>query len=115
MVPPLALLNTTILTRDGWHDMYTISLVEARSLFNSYQDNFISAIGHESTVQMLNTLLNTNTIKMNRIAFRQEYGQKALCFKLNGRPEEGKILALDELVAIGYEFKVIECMEPEQI
>ena len=40
--------------------------------------------------------------------FKQEKGQKALCFKLNGRPQEGKILTLEELKEIGYEFKLLE-------
>jgi hypothetical protein len=44
---------------------------------------------------------------MNRIEYKQELGDIALCFKLKGRPEEGKILTVEEIESIGYEFKVM--------
>lgn len=68
-------------------------------LFNNYSDNFISAIGNDSTAEILNTILGTTAIKTNHIEFKQQHGQTALCFKLKGRPHE-------------YEFKVMECNQP---
>lgn len=112
MISPLALLNTTIATSDGWYDVYTVTKEYAIMLFNSYSDNFISAIGHDSTAEILNTILGTTAIKTNRIEFKQQHGQTALCFKLKGRPLEGKILSVDEIEQIGYEFKLMECNEP---
>ena len=45
---------------------------------------------------------------MKRIMYTQEVGDIALCFKLKGRPEEGKILTAEEIETIGYEFKTME-------
>ena len=106
----LAILNTTILTCDGMFELKTISLEEARELVASYGEDIISAIGHQSTADIMTKLLNTD-IKVNRIMFKQEPGQQALCFKLNGRPEEGKILSEDEIEQIGYEFKLLKLYE----
>lgn len=54
----------------------------------------------------MTTLLNINVID-DRIEFAQETGQKALVFKLNGRPEEGKILTTQEIEQIGYKFQLL--------
>lgn len=99
---PIAILNTTILTADGDFSLKTISLKEAKKLIKGKE--ILSAVGHESTSQILTNLLKVD-VPVNRIQFKQESGQKALCFKLLGRPEEGKILTLKE---IGYEFKILE-------
>lgn len=105
---PLALLNTTILTNNGSYSLKPISTCTAQRIFNANKDNFISAIGHDSTTEILNKLLETDLIETNRIQFRQEIGQTCICFKLKGRPEEGKILSLDEIYQIGFEFKLLE-------
>lgn len=102
---PIAILNTTILTADGDFSLKTISLKEAKKLIKGKE--ILSAVGHESTSQILTNLLKVD-IPVNRIQFKQESGQKALCFKLLGRPEEGKILTLKEIEEIGYEFKILE-------
>jgi len=115
MKHPLALLNTTIVTSEGWYDVYKITTQEAIELFKQNYTNFISAIGHDSTASIMNTILGTDLIKVNRIEFKQNYGQTALCFKLKGRPAEGKILSLDEIEQIGYEFIVMECCEPNNV
>ena len=105
----LGLLNTTIATTDGTYVIKTISLEEAIALV---QDNEIdSAIGHESTAQIMTILLGV-AIPVNRQPFEQQEGQKALVFKLNGRPPEGKILSLQEIEAIGFTWKVMERVAP---
>ena len=102
---PIAILNTTILTADGDFTLQTISLEEAQELI---QDNdILSAVGHESTAQILTELLETS-VPVNRIQFEQQRGQKALCFKLKGSPQEGAILSKEEIEKIGYEFKLLE-------
>ena len=98
----VALLNTSIATSDGSYDLETISLEEARALVAD--GGFISAIGHESTAQVMTTLLGVE-VPVNRIQFAQEAGQMALVFKLNGRAPEGKILTADEIEEMGYSFK----------
>lgn len=100
----LAVLNTSILTTEGTFTLKDITLEEARNLVT--ENEILSAVGHQSTADILTTLLETE-IPMNRIQFAQETGQKALVFKLNGRPEEGKILTAEEIEAIGYKFQLL--------
>lgn len=105
----IALLNTTICTGGaGNYRLSSITLDDAKALINEgvQQDNgdcITSYIGHESTAQIMGTLLEV-PVAMNRAQFRHDAGTVALCFKLNGRPEEGKILTADEIEAIGYEW-----------
>ena len=65
-----------------------------------------SAVGHESTAEIMTTLLGTE-IPVNRQMFVQQPGQQALVFKLNGRPEEGKILSAEDIKAIGFKFQLL--------
>ena len=102
----LAILNTSIITSEGVFSLRDISLEEARKLAIDNRDNLLSAVGHQSTAEILTTLLGVE-IKMNRINFVQEQHQEALVFKLLGRPEEGKILTLSEIEGIGYKFQVL--------
>ena len=99
---PVVILNTTILTNDGEFTLTTITLEEAKELIKGKE--ILSAVGHESTSQ----ILLEREIPLNRIQFKQETGQKAICFKLLGRPEEGKILSLEDIKKIGYELKLLE-------
>lgn len=57
-------------------------------------------------VVFMTTLLDVE-IPMNRRLFAQQLGQQALVFKLNGRPEEGKILSVEEIEQIGYKFQLL--------
>lgn len=102
---PIAILNTTILTADGDFTLQPISLDEAKQLIKDRE--ILSAVGHESTAQILTELLEVY-VPLNRIQFKQQSGQKALCFKLNGRPQEGSILSAEEIEKIGYEFKLLQ-------
>lgn len=101
---PLAILNTSILTAAGSYTLQDITVEEAHELveFNELD----SAIGHASTAQVITTLLGVD-IPVNRQVFTQQPGQKALVFKINGRPEEGKILTAEEIEAIGYKFQLL--------
>lgn len=94
------LLNTSILTQFGRYDYKEISLKEAQKMILG---GFNSAVGHQSTCDVLNRLLRAN-VPMNRVFYKQEVGDIALVFKLNGRPPEGKILTVSEIEAIGYSF-----------
>ena len=81
------------------------TLEEAKELIKDKE--ILSAVGHESTSQILTKLLERE-IPLNRIQLKQETKQKAICFKLLGRPEEGKILSLEDIEKIGYELKLLE-------
>ena len=100
----LALLNTSIITSVGTFEIHDITLEEAKEIIN--KNEFQSYIGHESTAQILTSLLEKEVI-MDRTPFEQQIGQQALVFKLNGRPEEGKILTAEEIHQIGFKFQLL--------
>jgi hypothetical protein len=101
----LAILNTSIITNDeGEYSIKLISLEKARQLVQ--ENETLSAVGHQSTADILTKLLGIPVL-MNRIMFQQEVGQAAIVFKLNGRPEEGKILSREEIEKIGYKFQLL--------
>lgn len=106
----LVLLNTSIITTDGEFTYKTISYDEAFKYFLHYSEmnytEIVSAIGHESTAEILSTLLKTK-IEVNRFRFSQTTEDICLVFKLNGRPPEGKILTKDEIENIGYTFGIL--------
>lgn len=102
----LALLNTSILTTAGTYSLTDISLEEARELVTDNIGNLDSAIGHQSTAEIMTMLLGVE-IAVNRQMFSQEVGQRALVFKLNGRPQEGRVLQAEEIEEIGYKFQVL--------
>lgn len=106
----LALLNTSILTTAGAYRLIDITLDDARRIVSDHAGNLDSAIGHQSTAEIMTTLLGTE-IPVNRQMFTQEVGQAALVFKLNGRPPEGKILTVEEIEEIGYKFQILKRME----
>ena len=102
----LGLLNTTICTTDGIFEVQTISLEQAKEIAKINTDNFDSAVGHDSTAQIMSELLEVE-IPVNRQLFLQQQGQTCLVFKLKGRPPEGVILTKEEIESIGYEFKLM--------
>jgi len=100
----ITILNTSIITAHGNYKYEPISLNTAKEMVqNNY---FQSAIGHNSTSQIISTLLGVDC-PVNRILYKQQTGEQALVFKLNGRPPEGKILTIDELKIIGYEWGLL--------
>lgn len=107
----LALLNTSILTAEGTFVLRTITLEEAKDLVNN-APGLDSAIGHESTAQIMTELLGVD-VPVNRQMFVQQPGQQALVFKLNGRPPEGTILSREDIDRIGYKFQLLTMMDDE--
>ena len=100
----ITILNTSILTTTGTFRLDDITLEEAKNLVHN--NDILSAVGHKSTADILTTLLEKE-IPANRIEYAQNVNEKALVFKLNGRPEEGKILTADEIQKIGYKFQLL--------
>jgi hypothetical protein len=94
----LVLLNTSILTSYGTFSYTRLSLEEARSLVREFQQagkTIESAIGHESTADLLTMLLEF-PVEVNRMDFKQRIDDTGLVFKLKGRAPEGRILGLLE-------------------
>jgi hypothetical protein len=103
--PPLAVLNTSIVTEDGAYEMRTVDLDEARKLVAD-APAIDSAVGHDATAAVLSELLG-EVVPLNRQQFRQRPGQSALVLKLHGRPPEGVILDRTAMDSIGYSLKVL--------
>lgn len=108
----LTILNTSILTQYGTYTYVPLTLPEARGLaqVRAKQGALQSAVGHQSTADILTSLLDV-PVPMNRIQYVQAPGEQALVFKLRGRPEEGKILSIPEIEALGYEFGLLARVE----
>lgn len=105
----LTLLNTSILTAYGEYRYELLKLDDARSLVREFQragKQIQSAIGHQSTAELISTLLDF-PVPAVRKEFTQVVGDVALVFKLKQRPPEGVILSREELEAIGYEFGIL--------
>lgn len=79
-----------------------ISLSDARNIiFQNKQ--FVSAIGHEATAQLMSILLQTN-IPVNRVQIYFNSGDEAIVVVLKSRLPEGVILrTVEEIERIGYE------------
>lgn len=101
---PVAILNTSILTSLGTFTLSALTLEESQELTRG---EILSAVGHQSTADILTELLQIN-VPMNRIQFAQQPGQKAVVFKLNGRAPEGTILTREQIEEIGYSFQLLE-------
>lgn len=72
-----------------------------------YFTAFTSAVGHESTAEVLTEILGVS-VPVNRIEYNQQVGDIALVFKIKKRIAEGAILNREELEEIGYEFGRLE-------
>ncbi len=105
----LTLLNTCILTDYGTFIFQPLSLDEARAMVREFKQTgktIQSAIGHQSTAELLTTLLEF-PVAVSRMTYAQRRGDAALVFKLKVRPPEGKVLTRAELEEIGYEFGLL--------
>jgi hypothetical protein len=68
---------------------------------------FISAVGHESTAKLLTALLGVE-IPYNRNQVRLQKGDRLLVFQLLTRLEEGRVLDEDELRRLPHKFYIVE-------
>ena len=81
-----------------------ISLEQAREWIK--KGDFISAVGHESTAQLLSELLETE-IKPNRIFVDMELWDEALAIQFLERIQEGKVLSKEELEELYKQGKIV--------
>ena len=100
---PVAVLNTSILSEYG---SYTYEPLTAKEAHQLLAGGFVSAVGHQATAEVLSAALGVD-IPMNRIAFTQQPGQRAIVLKLCSRPAEGVILTKEEVRNIGYELALL--------
>ncbi|GAA0617099.1 DUF1874 domain-containing protein [Paenochrobactrum glaciei] len=66
---------------------------------NIDNEEIINAIGHDSTVQLINSLCDTKFEK-NRIEIKLDKRDKLYIVQISQRLEEGKILTLEEILKL---------------
>jgi len=98
--------NCSIITTEGTFKKKKISLEKVKKLIFKTA-HYESAIGHDSTAEILSNLVRI-TIPVNRIKYEQKEDELMIVFQLRDRPPEGKILSKEEIEEIGYDFFSIE-------
>ncbi len=106
----LYITNSPILPSEGKYTYKHIDIETAKKLLDEHSAGYISAVGHQSTANILSSLLK-NKVAYNRILINMEPGDKAIVFKLKKRLEEGKIYTEKEIEDIGYELGLLEKLE----
>jgi len=97
------LFNTTIITGGpGCYQLRSITVEEAREIWNDPNYEKVSAIGHQATADIMSVLLGEK-IPLNRIEAEQKTCDMAICLKINGRIPEGTVLTeVEQIEKIGY-------------
>lgn len=88
------ILNSPILTEYGLFQFTKIDDLKTAKEF--VEGEFVSAIGHQGTAELLTNLLNRE-IKANRLQIKMNKGDEALVVRLKIRLEEGRILSYEEV------------------
>ena len=104
----LYFLNSPVITSEGMFQYRKIGIEEAREIAQAYANNCESAIGHESTAQLLSALLELN-VPAERKAISMQVDEAAIILQLTGRLPEGFILTdIEQLEKIGYQLGLLE-------
>ena len=80
-------------------DIRIVKLTEEEAKQWLENNEFISAIGHESTAKIISQRLGID-VKPNRIQIKMKEGDMAIVFQLLQRLPEGKVLSEQELQQI---------------
>lgn len=102
----LTLLNSPVLTTYGKFEFEKVSIEKAKKIIHQ-AEKVESAIGHSATAEVITKTLGFQ-VEMSRIEFHQMIGDIALVFKLKRRPEEGKILNVEDIKKIGFDFGLLK-------
>jgi hypothetical protein len=106
------ILNTTVAPCAGLWDVQNLDVEHARRLA-ALKPFVVSAVGHESTANIISAILRVN-VPVNRISVTPVKGDQMVCFKLKQRAPEGKILSETEIEYLGYEFFLMELIAPSK-
>lgn len=102
------ILNSPILTDYGlWRFSGPLEVAQARELLKG---GYQSAVGHQSTAELLSSLLEM-PINKERIDAKFQPGDRALVFRLRQRQQEGFVLSTQDLNAMGYDLNLLERVE----
>jgi len=88
--------------------MRTATLEEVKNLLRK---GFESAVGHESTAQLL-TKLTGISIPMRRVSIMARPGDVIVHFALRTRLPEGRVLSEEELQQLQFDFVISEVHQP---
>jgi hypothetical protein len=106
----LYLMSTTVIPSGASGDWTVTPLALSAAQEIVRQHEWVSAVGHESTAEIMSGLLE-QPVEANRLSVAPEEGDHFLCFKLKRRPPEGAILDKATLEAIGFEWVVMTYRE----
>jgi hypothetical protein len=84
------------------------SVEEVRRLLQG--NDFVSAVGHQATADLLTSLLQI-PVQFNRVAIKAAPGDVLIHFVLKTRVPEGKVLTLEELLELPFDFAISEIEE----
>jgi hypothetical protein len=79
---------------------------EAAILIKKNDKEIVSAVGHDSTLKLLNGMWGTD-LQLDRSKVSLSIGDSALCLELNSRPDTGRKLLMSDIISIGYSFMLI--------
>jgi len=93
------ILNSLITPFKGENANFFIEKIDLEKAKLFLPKNFISAVGHQATAELISNLLEVE-IKVNRVQVFFEIGDEALAFVPRERLPEGKVLTKEELLKI---------------
>ena len=103
----LYLFNTTIMPNEGVFINEKIDKGAAKNVCSMFEEH-TSALGHQGAVDAFNALgFFDGQVSLNRVPATMKRGDVAIALKVIGRLPEGKVLTLQELEEIGFEFYFI--------
>jgi len=94
---------------DSANAIIKVSEAEVEKIRSLMKNNFTSAVGHQSTSEILSKLLNV-TVPMNRSPIKIKEGDTLVIFQLLTRLEEGRVLTADEILSLPYKFYIVEVL-----
>lgn len=103
-------MNSPVMPNNGKYDQSSVTIEKVKFILKN--NPFISAIGHQSTADLLSKLTDIS-IPVNRIAVSLKDGDIMIVFKLKTRLSEGTILNEEELAKLEYEFSYVTYKAPK--
>ncbi|MBP7642560.1 MAG: DUF1874 domain-containing protein [Saprospiraceae bacterium] len=100
----LYIVNSPIIDGAGMYDYQIIDKTQAISFIRGR--SFISAIGHESTAEVLSAILGTK-VEHNRIQIQLNKGDQCLVFRIKERIEEGRVYTRDDIEKMNTELGIL--------
>ena len=105
--PQVYLLNAAIIPNYG---LWRFSKINTQKAQEHVKNGFISGIGHQVTAAYLSKLLIIDC-PFNRQKINMTPGDSAIIFRFLERLPEGKLLTMDEICKLPYEFGLLERLE----